>query len=91
MSSVSGDTYRCEQLLLNGMKNVKSRTMTRLTHKNLEGCMRTATTEINPNIERLMKSNVSDISLITNFVKENCGVIIVVMKSHEYLINYPYL
>jgi hypothetical protein len=39
------DLHRCEQLL-SFMKNVKSRTRTRLTEEHLEGCMRIATTEI---------------------------------------------
>jgi hypothetical protein len=54
MSSVFGSNWRCEQLS-SLMKNVKSRTRTRLADEHLEGCMRIATTEIKPDIERLLK------------------------------------
>jgi hypothetical protein len=56
MSSVDlfGITYRCEQLF-SLMKNVKSRNRKRLTDEHLERYMRKETTEMNPNIERLMK------------------------------------
>jgi hypothetical protein len=54
MSSVSGSKYRCEQLF-RLMKNVRSRTKTRLTDEHLGGCMRIATTEIKPDFERLLK------------------------------------
>jgi hypothetical protein len=53
MSSVSGSNYRCEQLF-SLMKNVKSRSRTRLTDEHLEGRMLIAT-EINHDKEKLLK------------------------------------
>jgi hypothetical protein len=52
MSSVFGSNYRCEQLL-SLMKNVKSRSMTRLIHEYVEGCMRIA--EIKHDTKILLK------------------------------------
>jgi hypothetical protein len=46
--------YSCEQLF-SLMKNVRSRTRTRLTDKHLDGCMRIATREIETILERLLK------------------------------------
>jgi hypothetical protein len=37
MLSEFGGTYRCEQVLSNVIRNVKSRTVTRLTEENLKG------------------------------------------------------
>jgi hypothetical protein len=54
MSSVFDSKHLCEQLF-SLMKNVKSRTRTRLTEEYLEGCMRIATSEIEYDIERLLK------------------------------------
>jgi hypothetical protein len=54
MSSVFGSSCRCEQLF-SLTKSVISGTRTRRTGKHLEGCMRIATTEIKPVIERLLK------------------------------------
>jgi hypothetical protein len=54
MSSVFGSNYRCEQLF-SLIKNVKSKTRTRLTDQHLQGCMRIATTEIKPDTEKLIK------------------------------------
>jgi hypothetical protein len=59
MSSVFGNV--CEQMS-SLMKNVKSRTRTRLTDEHLEGCMRIATTEIKRDIERLLKHEQCQIS-----------------------------
>jgi hypothetical protein len=61
MSSVSVSNYRCEQLF-SLMKNVKSRTMTHLTDEHLEGCMRIATAEVKPDIERTFKQKQCQIS-----------------------------
>jgi hypothetical protein len=54
------------------MKNVKSKTRTRLTDEHLEGCVRMATTEIKTDIQA---EAVSNISLMNNFVKENDRII----------------
>jgi hypothetical protein len=54
MLSVFGSKYRCEQLL-NLMKNVKSRTRTRLTDECVEGYVWIAATEIKSDIERFIK------------------------------------
>jgi hypothetical protein len=51
--SVFGCNCRCEQLF-SLMKSVISRTRTRLTDGHLEGCMLIVTTEIKPDIERLL-------------------------------------
>jgi hypothetical protein len=55
------------------MKNVKSRTRTRLTDEHLEECTRIATTEIKAHLESLNKQAkaVINISLMTDFVKES--------------------
>jgi hypothetical protein len=54
------------------MNNVKSRTGMRHTDEQLEGCMRIATTGIKPEIRKDTQTKVmSDVSLMTGFVKEN--------------------
>jgi hypothetical protein len=53
MTSVFGSKYRSEKVF-NLLKNVKLRIRTRLTDEHLEGCMRIATTEIKPNIKKLL-------------------------------------
>jgi hypothetical protein len=57
MSSVFGSNCRCEQLF-SLMENVKSRAKTRFTDEHLDGCVRIATTEIKPDIERLLKQRI---------------------------------
>jgi hypothetical protein len=52
-SSVFCNTYRCEQLSAQALiKNVRSRTMMRLTDEHLEGCMQISTRWIKPDTER---------------------------------------
>jgi hypothetical protein len=51
------------------MNNVESRTRMRLTDKFLEGCMRIASAEVN--LDTTQVKAVSDLSLMTDFVKEN--------------------
>lgn len=53
------------------MKNVSSRTKTRLADEHLEERMRIARTEISPYTERLLKQNqqLQNTSLTTGFVK----------------------
>jgi hypothetical protein len=71
LARLFGSNYRFEQLF-NLMKNAKSRTKMCLTDELLEGCMRIATTDIKRDTERLFKQKtVSDISLMTDYVKEN--------------------
>jgi hypothetical protein len=54
LSSVFGSSYSSEQMF-GLIKNVKSRTKTHLSEEHLVGCMRIATTEINPDTEKLTK------------------------------------
>lgn len=55
MMSLFGSTYVCEQLF-SRMKNVKSKTRSRVTDAHLEGSLRVATTKIKPNIDTLVKN-----------------------------------
>jgi hypothetical protein len=67
--AVFGSNYRCEQVF-SLMTEVRSRTRTRLNGAHLMGCMQIAT-GIKPDIEKLRKQNIlSDISLMTYFVRE---------------------
>jgi hypothetical protein len=66
MPVISSD-YRCDQLF-NLIKNVKSRTRTRLTDDHLHGYMRIAT-EIKRDSERLLKQKHCQM-IMTDFVKE---------------------
>jgi hypothetical protein len=65
-------TYRSEQQF-SFIKNAKSRTRTRLTEEKFK---RTATTEINLNIENNETKAVPNISLLTDYDKENYQVIV---------------
>jgi hypothetical protein len=66
---VFGSNYRCVQLF--SLMNIKSESGMCLTDEYLERCMQIAATEIKPDIERLLKQKQSNISLMTDFVKEN--------------------
>lgn len=61
MSSIFGSTYICEQFF-SKMKNMKSKTRTRLTDRHLEETLRIATTQIKPDIETLIKQKQCQIS-----------------------------
>jgi hypothetical protein len=49
MPSVFGSNYRCEHVF-SLMKNVNSRTATRLTNEHFERCMQIATADVKPDI-----------------------------------------
>lgn len=55
MTSLFGTSYLCEQLF-SRMKNVKSKTRTRITDVHLENSLRIATTTIGADIDKLVKS-----------------------------------
>jgi hypothetical protein len=61
ISSVFVSNCHCEQLL-SLMKNVKSRIRMHLTDVHLEGCMRIAVPEIEPDVERFLKQKQYQIS-----------------------------
>ncbi len=50
-----GNTFRCEQVF-SYMKMIKSKQRSRLTDSNLNNLLKFATTNLNPNILRLVKS-----------------------------------
>ena len=58
MISLFGSTYLCEQLFCR-MKYTKSSHRSRITDEHLENCLRMATTNIVPNICRLVKEKQS--------------------------------
>jgi hypothetical protein len=68
--SVFGSNYRCGQLY-SLMKNVRSRSRTRLTDEHLEGCVRIATTEIKQSKYINQAKAGSNVLLMADFVKEN--------------------
>jgi hypothetical protein len=70
MSSVFGSSYRCEQLF-SIMKNVRSRTRTRLTDEHLDGCMRIATTEIKRILKDYCRKSSAKYLTMIEFVTEN--------------------
>ncbi|XP_067123968.1 general transcription factor II-I repeat domain-containing protein 2-like [Centruroides vittatus] len=53
MSSLFGSTYICEQLF-SRMKHTKSKIRTKISDEHLEGCLRIATTSIEPDIDALV-------------------------------------
>lgn len=53
--SLFGSTYTCEQLF-SRMKNMKSKTRTRITDVHLENSLRIATSNIKPDIDKLVKN-----------------------------------
>ncbi|XP_059048227.1 general transcription factor II-I repeat domain-containing protein 2B-like [Achroia grisella] len=59
--SLFGSTYTCEQLF-SRMKNVKSKMWTRITDVHLENSLRIATSNIKPDIDKLVKNKQCQIS-----------------------------
>ncbi|XP_023227897.1 general transcription factor II-I repeat domain-containing protein 2A-like [Centruroides sculpturatus] len=61
MSSLFGSTYICEQLF-SRMKHTKCKIRTKISDEHLEGCLRIATTSIEPDIDALVAQQQCQIS-----------------------------